>query len=95
MLIGGRDHARLSSIRADISTSLLSAYSVSPGNFRIRHTSSDVSGSYLALPAAAVAVTFAVFGGSGMRTMTFSPVTLLYCAFTLTLICAGEKYYSI
>jgi hypothetical protein len=36
-----------------------------------------------------------VFGGSGMRTMTFSPVTLLYCAFTLTLICAGEKYYSI
>mmetsp|Transcript_60320 Transcript_60320/g.143364 ORF Transcript_60320/g.143364 Transcript_60320/m.143364 type:complete len:262 (+) Transcript_60320:299-1084(+) len=95
MLMGGLDQARLSSIRADISTSALSAYSVSPGNFRIRHTSSEVSGSYLALPAAVVAVTLAVLGGRGMRTMTLRPVTLLYCAFTFTLISSRVRPISL
>mmetsp|Transcript_38432 Transcript_38432/g.76985 ORF Transcript_38432/g.76985 Transcript_38432/m.76985 type:complete len:274 (+) Transcript_38432:563-1384(+) len=85
MLMGGRDHAFLSSIRADISTSALSAYSVSPGNLRMRQTSSEVSGSYFALPAAVTGVTLAVLGGSGIRTITLRPVTLLYWAFTFTL----------
>mmetsp|Transcript_67325 Transcript_67325/g.98503 ORF Transcript_67325/g.98503 Transcript_67325/m.98503 type:complete len:202 (+) Transcript_67325:255-860(+) len=86
MLIGGRDHDfLLSSILADISTSPLRVYSVSPGNFRMRHTSSEVSGSYLALPEVVVHVVLAVFGGKGMRTMTLSPVTLLYCALIFTL----------
>mmetsp|Transcript_19252 Transcript_19252/g.37477 ORF Transcript_19252/g.37477 Transcript_19252/m.37477 type:complete len:261 (-) Transcript_19252:155-937(-) len=84
--MGGRDHAFLSSILALISTSPLSAYSVSPGNFRILHTSSEFSGSYLALPAAVVVVHLEVLGGTGMRMMMFRPVTELNCALTLMLI---------